>query len=365
MQVTRYNNSIITLLLLVVALPLYGSDTTRRKKSPVSVFPVPAFGYAPETRWYVGAVALFNLRFLQKDSFSRVSSAKAEINYTQNKQLIAEVQWSAFSKTGSWYHEGLLGYRKFPELYWGVGANTPDSVKELYSAKRIEADIRSLKLVGANSFLGLRFRLQNMFDVEFKNGGLMETSRVVGSQGAVSAGVGPAFLYDSRKNALNAQQGVFFSTSFLHFGKSFGSSVQFNRFEADARKYYKLNTTVLALQAYTVLNMGGAPPFRMMGLMGSDREMRGYYQGRYRDQNYFSLQAEWRVPVKWGLGFAVFGGAGEVFEWGSPYAVKVFKYTAGGGLRIRVDKKDNINMRFDYAVGYKTSGFYVAFAEAF
>lgn len=353
----------IIFFLLLFAISAGANDTAKIKR-PIGVFPVPAFGYAPETRWYVGAVALFDLRFLQKDSLSRVSSAKAEVNYTQNKQFIAEIQWNAFAKSGQWYYEGVLGYRKFPELYWGVGAATEDSVKELYSASRIEADIRALRLVGENTFVGLRYRLQNMFGVAPKQGGLLENSSIYGATGGISSGIGPAFLYDSRKNALNAQQGLFISASAMHFGKSLGSNFSFNRFEADARTYVKVKKTILAFQAYTVLNEG-APPFRLMGLMGSDRDMRGYYQGRYRNQNYLAMQAEWRVPVKWGLGFAVFGGAGEVFEWGKPYTMQVFKYTAGGGLRVRVDKKSNVNMRFDYAVGYKTSGFYVAFAEAF
>jgi outer membrane protein assembly factor BamA len=353
----------IVLLLLCANTAFAQKDSTRKKKR-ISIFPVPAIGYSPETRWYVGAVALFNLKFLQADSNARVSSAKFEVNITQNKQLIIETGWNIFSKNTKWYHEGVLGYRKFPELYWGVGGNTPDSAKELYSAYRIEADISSLKRIGNNRFAGLRFSYQNMYGVVPKQGGMLENVPVQGATGATSSGIGPAYLYDSRLNALNPKQGAYLSVSTLYFGQVFGSNVEFSRFEADARKYYKLKNTILALQAYGILQ-GGAPPFRMMGLMGSDRDMRGYYQGRYRDNNYVSFQAEWRVPVKWGLGFAAFAGAGEVYNWNNPYTLQVFKYTAGGGLRIAMDKEKSVNLRFDYAVGYKTSGFYVAFGEAF
>lgn len=356
-------------ILYLLMLPAWSvragvEDSTVKKPRAVGIFPVPALGYSPETRWYAGAVALFDLRFLQKDSLSRVSSAKAEINYTQNKQLIAEIQWNAFSREGQWYHEGLLGYRKFPELFWGIGAHTPDSLEERYSARRVELDIRSLKALTPNSFLGLRFRMQDMFGMEVRQGGLLDSTGLSGANGSFSLGVGPAFLYDTRQNALNAQQGVFVSLSALHFSKALGSNYSFSRFEADTRTYLKWKKTIWAFQAYTMLQ-SGTPPFRMMALMGSDREMRGYYQGRYRDQNQLALQAEWRVPVKWGLGFVLFGGAGEVFRWNEPYRLEVFKYTAGAGLRVRVDKKGQVNMRFDYAMGHQTSGFYVAFAEAF
>lgn len=359
----RLKTITLTALLLTLATIAKAQDSAKKKR-PVSVFPVPAIGYSPETRWYVGAVALFNLKFLQKDSTSRVSSAKAEINITQNKQLIIETEWNIFSKNEQWYHEGMLGYRKFPELFWGVGDNTPDSAEELYSAYRIEADIRSLKRIGNNSFAGLRYRYQNMYGVAPKQGGILENVLVQGATGSTSSGVGPAYLYDSRKNALNPQQGAFLSLSTLYFGKALGGTAEFSRLEVDARKYFKLKKTVLAFQAHSILQ-GGNPPFRMMGLMGSGRDMRGYYQGRYRDNNYLALQAEWRVPVKWGLGFALFAGAGEVFNWDNPYTYDVFKYTTGGGLRIAMDKEKSVNLRFDFAVGHETTGFYIAFGEAF
>lgn len=352
----------IALLLLCGKVGYAQKDSSRKR--PFSVFPVPAIGYSPETRWYVGAVALFNLKFLQADSNARVSSAKFEVNFTQNKQLIIEAGWNVFSKNTNWYCEGVLGYRKFPELYWGVGDNTPDSAEELYSAYRVEADISALKRVGKNSFAGGRFTYQNMYGVAPKQGGILENTPVQGAKGATSVGVGPAYLYDSRLNALNPQQGAYLSLSTQYFGKTFGSSVDFSRLEVDARKYYKLKSTVLALQAYGILQ-GGNPPFRMMGLMGSDRDMRGYYQGRYRDNNYVALQAEWRVPVKWGIGFALFAGAGEVYNWDNPYTLDVLKYTTGGGLRIAMDKEKSVNLRIDYAVGHNTSGFYIAFGEAF
>ena len=351
-------------LLLLLSSTTVNAQKDSSKKRPISVFPVPTIGFTPETRWYIGAVALFNLKFLQKDSNSRVSSAKTEINFTQNKQLIIEIGWNAFSRNEQWYHEGLLGYRKFPELFWGVGNNTPDSAEELYSANRVEADISSLKRVGKNSFVGLRYRYQYMYAVEPKQGGILESNPVSGASGSTSSGVGPAYLYDSRQNALNPQQGAFLSLSTLYFGKAIGGTVEFSRFEMDARKYYKLKSTVLALQAHGILQAGNAP-FRMMGLMGSGRDMRGYYQGRYRDNNYLALQAEWRVPVKWGIGFAVFAGAGEVFDWNNPYNLDVFKYTTGGGLRIAMDKEKSVNLRFDFAVGHNTTGFYIAFGEAF
>jgi len=40
-------------------------------------------------------------------------------------------------------------------------------------------------------------------------------------------------------------------------------------------------------------------------------------------------------------------------------------YTYGGGLRFKIDRESNVNIRFDYALGKNSSGFYIGFGEAF
>jgi hypothetical protein len=43
-----------------------------------------------------------------------------------------------------------------------------------------------------------------------------------------------------------------------------------------------------------------------------------------------------------------------------------FKPNAGFGFRFLVDKKENTNLRIDYAVGAQNqSGFYISFGESF
>lgn len=344
------------------------ADTTARapkKVRKVGVLPVPAIGFAPETRLYFGAVALFTLRFWQDDSPTRLSSAKVELNYTLNKQLIAETGWNLFTRGNKTAVDGLVGFRKFPENYWGIGAATPKSDVERVDMTRLEVEARGLRMLRNNLYLGLRLKLQNVFRVVADSGGLIETLRPPGHDGGLSLGIGPAFSWDTRDNPLNAKTGGYLAVSSLGFGRFVGSDFAFTRTEVDARKYIRTwPRHVLALQGYALLQTG-APPLRLLGLMGSDREMRGYYQGRYREQNYAAFQAEYRMPIWWRFGLAAWVGAGEVWNWNQPYRMDVFKYTAGGGLRFLMDKKDNVNLRLDFGVGNGTTGFYVAFGEAF
>ncbi len=336
-----------------------------KKVHKIGVLPVPTVGFAPETRLYFGAVALFTLRFWQDDSLTRLSSAKQELTYTINKQLIIETGWNLFTRKNKTALDGLVGFRKFPENYWGIGAALPKSNVELVDMTRLELEARGLRQVRNNIYVGLRAKLQNVFKIVADSGGLIETLHPAGYDGGLSLGIGPAFSLDTRDNPLNTRRGTYLSVSSLGFGRYIGSQFGFTRTELDLRKYLRPTPKhVLALQGYALLQTG-TPPLRLLGLMGSDREMRGYYQGRYRDQNYMALQAEYRLPLFWRLGMTAFVGAGEVWNWQQRYQMQVFKYTTGAGIRFLMDKKDNVNLRIDFAVGNHTTGFYFAFGESF
>lgn len=101
----------------------------------------------------------------------------------------------------------------------------------------------------------------------------------------------------------------------------------------------------------------------MLPLLGGESIMRGYYQGRYRGAVFGAMQAEYRLTLWNWLGAAFFGGAGRVTA--NSNEKNILHPTYGGGLRIRIDKKENVNLRFDYAKGDYSDGFYVSFGEAF
>lgn len=93
--------------------------------------------------------------------------------------------------------------------------------------------------------------------------------------------------------------------------------------------------------------------------------MRGYYQGRYRDNNILVLQTEYRMPVWQRFGCVAFGGVGDVSHKMSGFSTNSLKYTYGFGLRFQLNPKENINLRLDFGFGKETFGLYLALGEAF
>lgn len=91
--------------------------------------------------------------------------------------------------------------------------------------------------------------------------------------------------------------------------------------------------------------------------------MRGYYQGRYTDNDMITVQVELRQHIWRRIGCAVWGGAGNVFPSLSRFDWSQTLPNYGAGLRWELKKR--VNVRLDYGFGKKTSGFLLNINEAF
>ena len=353
----------VVLVLFSGSLVMGQLDSVKHKQ--FRILPLPTIGYSPETNWYFGAVALTTLD-LYNDTITRVSNADWEFNYTLNKQWIADVNWIFHFRENRYIWRAENAYLHFPEYFWGIGNSTPAENEELYVADRVELDHLLLKKLKGSLYGGLGFRFQSVHNIMPEPGGLLDTGSIPGNGGGVSSGLGYGLVWDKRDQVLNPSAG---SSYFLFrhqiFGSYAASEYSFSHFNLDGRYYLQtFPGHILAFQGYGEMNTGNVP-FRMMGLLGSDAHMRGYYRGRYRDVNYVSGQMEYRMPVWRWIGIAAFLGAGDVFRSFGDLRVGEIKPSAGGGIRLRVDPENKTNLRFDFAVGRETSGFYVSFGESF
>lgn len=328
------------------------TDSISRKR--ISILPVPTFGYTPETQTYAGAVCLFNYR-LGNANDTRASNAKIEFTYTQRKQIISEIGWNVFSNQEKIFSSGRISYSKFPDYFWGKGINAPDSNRITYSTGRLLMETVFAFRIKQNTYLGPTFRM-----LEYSQSKLIDGKQEVFNQIETGKSIslpGIAFIKDTRNNLLLPEKGMYFTFQYsyiLHPAKSY------HRILLDARKYGKWKNNILAIRFKNLYSDG---PMYDLALLGGDDNARGYYAGRYRDKMSSSLQAEIKRTIfkRWGL--AVFGGTSTVTD--NDFTLRL-KPNFGGGIRFLIDRKENINLRLDYAVGTNgNSGFYIAFGESF
>ncbi len=99
--------------------------------------------------------------------------------------------------------------------------------------------------------------------------------------------------------------------------------------------------------------------------MGNENIMRGYYNGRFRDNHLLAVQLEFRKTI-WGpLGMAFFAGGGNVGK-DSKDLFSAIKPNYGFGFRCLAIRREHLNLRIDAGFGEKNiRGFYFTMAEAF
>lgn len=324
------------------------ADSTRK----FSVLPVPTFGYAPETRGYAGAVVQMAFK-TDNNPATRASALKTEFQYTQNKQLIAEMSGTLFAPGEKGILNFTLHRSRFPEYFWGIGINTEESDKILIDNDRTWVDLAGLFQIRKRWFAGPLFRYQKR---------RLNNIQMIGSAEFSCYQIGTQLLHDSRNNILNPQMGSFFDLQISN-NRSHQNGV---RLLADYRHYFTLNkTSVLALRgAFSWLS--SQTYFFDLALLGGDRLLRAYYAGRFRDQGLFVMNLEYRKSFYRRWGMAVGAGAGSVYNKPADAFNNPSKPSVNAGIRFLADRKERINLRIDYALGVNGQrGFYFAFGEAF
>ena len=201
-----------------------------------------------------------------------------------------------------------------------------------------------------------------MFQLD-PNGQLVQ-GLIPGSKGGLISGFGVVSVYDSRDQIFNPSKGLFGELVFYRNDRVFGGSFDYNRVALDVSTYLSYKKTILALNVYSIYSNTDLPFFQMANL-GGQKKMRGFYEGRYRDNNCLVLQAEYRRHLFWLLGFTVFADAGQVMHRYEDLNSTHWQYTYGAGLRLMIDQSQKLNLRIDVAVGNKKILPYFTVAEAF
>lgn len=335
------------------------------KKHPVLVLPVVARSI--ETGWSFGAAAAltFHLRS-PGDTLTRTSNLQALGLYTVQKQMVLAVNGTIYFPGEKFILTQQLSYSYFPDKFWGLGKNTPESNKEPYKYRQFYIYLHPQRKLGQNIFLGVRYEYQRVWSVQYEPGGLFDREDIQGRKGYHVSGAGVSFTYDSRNNAFAPDRGSMFQFYFNRFDHLFGSNYQYTNFVIDLRKFISIyKRQVLAMQVYGFFNTGDVP-LRSLASFGGANSMRGYYDGRYRDKNLAVFQTEYRFPLFWRLGAVVFGGIGNVSSHFEDSDFNYLKYSYGGGLRIALNKAERLNLRLDYGIGRgSNNGFYFQLGEAF
>lgn len=345
------------------------NDTSALSEPQFLVYPV--FAYAPETSWEIGLSSLF-VYFAKKDTTNRLSEINGFTFFTLENQYGLFFDHALYSDQDRWFFLGKLRFQSFPLYYHGIGLNTPEIAFAKLEANQILIKERILRKIKKNLFFGLELDLQQLAAVDFVLNNTAEPNfeKPLGSNGSTNFGIGFGLVRDDRHNVLNVRKGFFTELALLHYNPTWGSDFQFTSILSDSRLFKPIGkNNVLAAQLIGQFNSGDVP-FNQLALMGGESMMRGYYLGRYRDNNQVAAQVEFRllpIPLAFSkrIGAAIFAGAGSVFNDVNQVGLNNFAASGGAGLRFLLFPKKDIWVRTDLAFTREGSGFYIFIGEAF
>ena len=345
-------------------------DSTFRQTKVVLA---PIVSFEPATSWGFGIGSKFLFKPSGAGPDTRFSNIPLSVQYTLKNQFIASSEFNIFFPHETYLLKGNLGFSKFPIAYFGIGSETVDENQIDISFDNVLIEPLFLRRVAPNFFIGGGWRYNSfkklkLLEMELDTEGV---ELFQDSLTSISSGLEVAVTLDSRDNVLNAKKGVFAEFTHGIYNESFGSSSRFMLTKLNFRKYWTLSARrpndVLAIELYTRMSWGDTPILDLSSLGGPEL-LRGFREGRFRDHYAFFGQAEYRWQALERIGFVFFGGVGDVTNDLSNLKLDNVKYSLGTGLRLKIVKSENLNIRIDYALGsgnVTDHNFYLGIAESF
>jgi len=166
--------------------------------------------------------------------------------------------------------------------------------------------------------------------------------------------IGLKIEHDDRNNKSLPETGGLRSLTlarYQHFGQG---SYSYNQLKLELKQFIRLGRPrhVLGLHTgWTFQQESGSNqiPFYRLATLDVYSPLRGFKRQRFVDRNMAVFNAEYRFPLWSTVDGVLFGDAGRVFHNVTDFSFKGFKYSGGGGLRMRA--MNLMLFRFDVAYG--------------
>lgn len=339
------------------------TDSLQTKDTSRNFFiALPILFYGEETNWGLGVTSGY---YFTKEGERKASNIQGTLIYTLKNQASLTLLPKFYTENRDFFYSGHLKIDYYPDKFFGIGRNTPDSLEENYTSKDISFLFQRQRVMFDVIMAGVQVNWSYYQASDFKTGGELINKSITGTKEFFTSGLGLLMTWDNRDNFFYPTDGEFYKLSLMVNSKIFGSQIEYSRLTIDLRNYYRIfDSHLISFQVYTDATWGNTP-FQLLPSMGGNEILRGYYKGRYRDKFLFTAQAEYRFPIyKWLKG-SMFASTGDVSGEVDDIILKEFKYSYGFGLRARVNPA-NVHIRFDVGLtSERKPAFYFTASEAF
>ncbi len=352
-------------------------DVIVNNKGRVHYSAFPAAGYTLQTGFagvISGNAAFFtNVHNHETENISAVISS---IAYTGKNQIIFPIASDIWTKSNNYNILTDWRYLKYPSETFGLGGHTKQDSGYNLDYSYIKLHQAVLKKFATQFYMGLEYDFDYFWNIreinpptshetDFEKYGFFKKE--------VASGISLNILYDSRRNPINPQKGIFADIIFQPKFTFLGSDANWQTMLVEFRSYNKFprsSENILAFWSYNWFTLGGTPPYLLLPSTAWDQFSntgRGYIQGRFRSRNMLDEEAEYRLQITHNglLGAVVFVDA-QSFSDLKNNKFEVISPGIGFGIRVKLNKFSRTNLALDYAWGTQGSkGFFVNLGEVF
>ena len=338
------------------------SDSTNSRELSIDAYPY--VYYTPETQLAFGAGGIM-VFYTSDTSIIEPSKVVLGAYYTSNNQYKVTLNPEFYFFNNDLYVNMPLSFGYFVDKFFGIGPNSTEDGNEDYISRvyttTLFVQVPPIWFASDRTGLIIDFNYTEMIDKE-TNPELINNT-VIGSEGGISYGMGFQGVWDSRDNLFFPNEGKYSSLKLISYPIG---DFNFYSFEMDVRHYNSFSKDhVLAGQVYFA-TAGGDVPFYKLPALGGQNRMRGYFEGRYRDNVYLTIQLEYRQFFWWRLGYVLFVGTGAVADSPDKLRIDEFQVSYGAGLRFLFNEEQKINLRVDLGITRDgNTGIYFGLEEAF
>ncbi|SKB65458.1 BamA/TamA family outer membrane protein [Daejeonella lutea] len=345
------------------------ADTTRSS----SFLALPVLGYSQETGVEFGAVSLYSFYTDRKDTLTRASRLTGVATFTTKSQSNFQLKSDIWAPGNTYHYTSEFRYKNFPFNFYGVGNKTFKANEDRITQKLFRLNAGAEKKFGKITYTGLNVNYDRYRFTDKAEVGVFTTDPfLVDRDGGQVLFLGISQIFDNRNSNTYTTKGTYLKLNYSYAPKLFDDTdFDGGMFKADLRTFKSLSKkAVLGINGIFQTIGDGNTPFYLLPQLGNDEMLRGYYTGRFRDENLLALQAELRLRLNPKIGFVGFAGTGTVYGHNS-FRVADLKPSVGAGFRYFFDVEKGLSIRMDYAYGEKRpgeerqKGFYLSLGESF
>ncbi len=327
-------------------------EKNKTKKTRFAAIPIPNYNEA--TGFGLGLMLSLYYPVDKDDEISPPSSTTFFGYYAKNKTNVVGIAQKFYLKEDK--YRVTLAFARASVNFQFYDENITGDFIDYNTGSRfalLKGELQVLK----DFYLGLKYRYsrsRTTFDIPIEYDPPENTY----------SGLGPTVSYDSRDNISNPNSGCLAELQSLFNHSIFGSDQDYTILELGINRYLTLKENhILALRLHAKIGLGDVPFEEQAILAGTD--LRGYTSGKYRADQKYTFQAEYRWAFAKKFGMVAFAGFGYVADKISEIRLEDILPSAGVGLRYMMIPDYRINIGVDIAVGKDDTAFYFRITEAF